>query len=234
MKGRWLCILFVLCSVAGFAQPSHSMFMKPKGDSLYFCRPLRVRDFFWFTPVGHSTQINGLALGLMATPLKENDQLVIHGLNVTIDPFVAIATFYTVFGTVFSPFIPAKYDIAGYIGNPHIFMKEAQGCPSVIHGLSIGTGNYGAEMRGVSINAFNSMNNVMEGVEVTTFRNLHYAIRGVMIGMFRNKTAKGKGLQIGLINNCREGRLVQIGLINKIGKRTIPFFNCSLKRKKKA
>ena len=42
-------------------------------------------------------------------------------------------------------------------------------------------------------------------------------------------SAFGKGLQIGLFNSCKEGKVVQIGLLNKIGKRTIPLLNFKLK-----
>jgi len=190
------------------------------------------RNVFWFTPVSRNTEIKGIALGLMATPLQEHDQLKIKGLNITIDPFVSVASFYTFFGSFFTPFIPAKYDIAGYIGNPHIFMRKSSSYATIIHGMSIGTGNYGAQMQGFSINAFNSLNNEMDGLEITTIMNMHYSFKGMIIALFRNKTTTGNGVQIGLINNCKEGRIIQIGLINKIGKRILPIFNCSLKKQK--
>ena len=101
---------------------------------------------------------------------------------------------------------------------------------SVIRGLSISTGLLSIdELRGVGVNGLISFPDRVKGFEITGMINSHYSFEGVMVAGFRNKSTVGKGLQIGLFNSCREGKVVQIGLLNRIGKRTIPFVNFKLK-----
>ena len=78
---------------------------------------------------------------------------------------------------------------------------------------------------GVSISIVGNGANKMNGLAISGLFNINYQLKGVQIATLHNKTTHARGLQIGLFNSCKTGKLVQLGLINKIGKRALPFIN---------
>jgi hypothetical protein len=190
------------------------------------------RNIIFTTPVGKNTTINGLAVGLFATPEMDADSLRINGMNVEIEPLGIIAGMYSLFGTFAAPFQKEDTTRDGMsdIVNNKIFPEKDESFPTIIKGVSISIGGLSrlVQMKGFSVNGINSFASEVYGFEISGIMNLHYSFNGVMIAILRNKTAIGKGLQIALFNNCQSGKVFQIGLINKIGKRTLPFLNWRL------
>ncbi|BAV05423.1 hypothetical protein SAMN05421788_105124 [Filimonas lacunae] len=192
---------------------------------------MHIRNIAWTTPVSKNTTVNGIALGAMAMPIGMADSLRIHGCSVDLSPLGLFLSFYAVPGT-FMRSVPdsSKGGKDPFRGPKYYVDSTIEGV--VINGLAISGGGMflQAKMRGIQLNGCISMAGSVQGLEISGFVNLHHSFSGVMIAGIRNKVARGRGLQIALFNNCKEGQLVQIGLINRIGKRVLPFFNCSFKR----
>jgi len=191
-------------------------------------KPVYTRNIVWTTPVARSTNINGLAVGFMATAWMHADSLRIRGCNLEISPFGFFGGIYAIIGTIASPFTKDTVD-AGDLGSNKVFTEEYKFSPTTIKGVSISFGGLSRDTKlsGLGINGVVGFSNQVNGFELTGLMNLHYKFRGVMIAGLRNKVTTGSGLQIGLINTCRNGKVVQLGLINRIGKRITPLVNFS-------
>lgn len=200
-----------------------------QNDSSY-----RVRNIAWATPVGKSSTINGLAIGLMALPFGEKTTVKINGLNIEAAPLSAFFWAYAIVGTVRAGF--GKPDAPGepmsVLTNKNVYPDDSTVIQARIRGISISGGGLASatNMSGIAINALISFPDRMQGIEVTGFVNVHYEFNGLMIAGLRNKATRGRGIQIALFNSCQRGQLLQVGLLNRIGKRTLPFMNVSFKR----
>ncbi|MDH7459698.1 hypothetical protein QEG73_00365 [Chitinophagaceae bacterium 26-R-25] len=183
----------------------------------------------WTTPVSKNTNVNGLAVGIMAWPWMKADSLKISGLNIEISPFGLIGGIYGLWGTFV--FRRDTTNAEAWASN-RVFPEEDKFIETEIKGVSVSLGGLcgAANFSGTDINGFSCNANQMSGFELTGLMNLHYKFRGVMIAGLRNKVTTGNGVQIGLINTCKSGRVVQLGLINRIGKRIIPLINFSLNK----
>ncbi len=195
-----------------------------------------VRNGVWATPVKKNTIVNGVAFGyIQAVPWMNADSLKINGLNLDVSLFCIWAGIYAVVGTLFSPFSrnsPSKNIEEDPLGSRFVFVQKDTLFATKIKGVSIGAGGLasGTKISGLALNGVTSFADIVNGVEITGIMNLHYSFSGIQLAGLRNKVTTGKGLQIGFINTCKGGRVVQIGLINRIGKRIIPFVNFSLKK----
>lgn len=194
-----------------------------------------VRNVAWATPVKKNTVINGVAFGyIQAVPWMNADSLKINGLNLDASLFCIWGGIYAIVGTLFSPFSPNNPSKSEEdpLGSRLAFVQKDTVFATKIKGISIGAGGLasGTKMGGLALNGITSFADEVSGVEITGIMNLHYSFVGVMLAGLRNKVTTGRGLQISLINTCKEGKVVQIGLINRIDKRIIPFVNFSLKR----
>lgn len=197
----------------------------------------KTRYGIWVTPVTKNTTINGIAMGLMAIPMRKAEILIINGLNIEASPFSVLGGVMFLMGSILSPFDTSSKGTTRvnveeirdffpfYVDS--IFTNKPK---SAINGLSISTGLSGIDkLSGVAVNGITSSPYQMNGVEITGLINFHYSFKGFIVAGFRNKTTFGEGLQIGLFNSCREGKVVQIGLLNRIGKRIMPLLNFKLK-----
>jgi len=189
----------------------------------------KVRNIIATTPVNRNTVINGLAIGLIARSWQSDYFLEINGVNIDVLPLGAFAGFLAVFGTIFAPLNMKKDDDILYS------FSDKSDIETIISGFSFSVGGLlrNIHCSGVGVNGVVSFAESGSGVEITGLMNLHYDFEGVMFAGLRNKSTKCSGVQIGLINTCREGNVVQIGLINRINKRVIPFVNFQFKKKVK-
>jgi len=191
------------------------------------------RNIVWTTPVKRNTDINGFAIGIMAVPWMSADSLRINGINFEISPFGFLGGLYAIAGTLYSPF-HEKYDStsdgAADLFSKQVFTEKEKFVATRIKGISVSLGGLSREtaISGISINGVICVANQMNGIELSGLMNLHYEFKGVMIAGLRNKVTTGKGIQIALINSCKSGRVIQLGLINRIGKRVTPIVNFSL------
>ncbi|MFT3702623.1 MAG: hypothetical protein QM802_09645 [Agriterribacter sp.] len=184
-----------------------------------------------FTPYRkHITTINGLAIGLTADPWGEASDSIytkVNGLNIELGPFGIIGGIWgTMFGLV---------GVKGNDGHRDSFFSNYNDteAPEIIpenitrlNGLSISVGGVSETFnRGIIINGLSSFCHQTNGIQVTGLINHTNQCNGITIAGLANVTNRMNGVQIGLINKCKTGNLVQIGLFNRIGKRVIPFIN---------
>ncbi|XZF13276.1 hypothetical protein ACTHGU_15925 [Chitinophagaceae bacterium MMS25-I14] len=193
---------------------------------------LRVCNFIFTTPVSKNTQINGLALGLAAGPWINADTLNVNGVNIELDPAGPLVALFVSIETFISAFQRDSMKDSHFTGNFTPFPDDTTS-NTTINGISVSLGGHmaGASVRGFCVNGFVGFEQESQGLELTGIMNLHYNFKGVICAFLRNKTTHGKGVQFALFNTCKEGRLVQIGLLNRIGHRVTPFVNFSFKKK---
>lgn len=210
------------------AQPADTASVNPGVGKHY------VRHVVWTTPVFKNTTINGLGIGLAADTWGVADYLQVNGMSVDLNLGGILLTHYFVFGTIFS-FWSTQKDTSTY--NANLFASryaynlpyekvEGRRNGTLINGLDLAFVHAEeTNINGLSIIGFGSIARQMKGLEISGLGNFHANFRGVMIAALQNKSTQGKGLQIGLINSCKDCSVLQIGLINTIGKRTLPFIN---------
>jgi hypothetical protein len=191
------------------------------------------------TPSNKHRVINGLAIGLSAHPWStENDTtyVKINGLNVELGPLGIVDGLWgTLFGLVgvkdaqghTSSFFSAYgYQDSADLRDPTYGTK--------VNGLSISAGGITETFnKGIIINGLSGTCYKTYGIQVSGLLNNVYEFKGLMMAGISNKATKCNGIQIALINNCKSGRVLQIGLINRIGKRVLPLINFSFKGDKK-
>lgn len=187
------------------------------------------RYIAWTTPVNKPTTINGAALRLMAISWSSKDSLTIQGINVDVAPLQVFLMMLALGYGVMNPFSATKENVE--TGKRDVFQDSTAGSNTILKGLSLSAGGMAAELKGVGVNGVMAVGGRTDGVQVTGILNLYYNFRGVAIAGICNRITTGKGVQIGLVNIAKGGRIVQIGLFNRIGNRITPFFNCSLKKK---
>ncbi len=69
------------------------------------------------------------------------------------------------------------------------------------------------------------------GVSLSALINANNHFKGVQVAPIYNANAYGKGLSVALINVCHDCSGLQVGLINKNGNKTTPFFGYRSKKK---
>lgn len=185
---------------------------------------------FSLTPQKHHLSVKGIAFGLSAYPLVLTDTLYtrVQGLNLEVGPMgIIIGLWGSMYG--FGGRKDEENHRTGFFSkHNYIAASEAQSdCyGTYIQGVSISIGGVvEAFTKGVMINGFSGYCYKTSGVQISGLVNRAYQSKGVSVAGLVNQATRANGLQIGLINNCRTGKLVQIGLFNRIGNRVVPFIN---------
>lgn len=185
----------------------------------------KTRNVFWIMPT-KAEKVNGICWTLLSPSfLKDNNLTTINGLNISTD----------LLSLVTSPFI-AVHLVLDTNSHKHFFSEYIETCENItelkINGLNIGTGSLETtEINGVNIQAMYFITGKIKGFSLTPFISKIYESKGLLISGLYNKTTIGRGVQIALINDCKDCQGVQIGLLNKMGKRTLPFINMRFKKK---
>ena len=176
----------------------------------------------WITPTGRNrVVVDGVAVGLISQPASPEGELRINGLNFEVLP----VSFFTTFGSMFTTM--------GNITDTDYY-AEASSISTEIHGFSFSGGLFeGVEMNGMSWNFFNSYASNSHGLEVTGFMNSNYSFSGAQLSIWGNRAIQGRGFQFGSFNSCEDCKVIQIGFLNRIGKRVLPIINFDLKRRSK-
>lgn len=194
---------------------------------------IKVRYIAWYNPVKRNTIVNGLNIGLMAVPAKPAKILIVNGITLELQPIGVLATMYSL-GSTMSPSIGWRKQKEGdtrsiYFTHTNDNWPPKKPIRTYLRGINISPGFMSdISATGLTINLLTSVITENRGLTITGFDNTSYSFSGVMISGFKNKATVGHGLQIAVFNNCREGKLVQLGLFNRIGKRALPFVNISL------
>ena len=189
------------------------------------------------TPSNEHRIISGLAIGLTAHPWStwnDTTYVRVNGLNIEVGPLGIIGG---IWGTMHG--LIGDKDSLGHKSSFFSYDYEdtlSSRYPkygTTINGVSFSFG--GTEdtyNNGVFINGFSGYSYKTNGIQISGLINYADEFNGVMIAGICNQTTKGKGIQIGLINNSHSGRILQIGLFNRIGNRVLPFINFKLKKDK--
>jgi CarboxypepD_reg-like domain len=124
---------------------------------------------------------------------------------------------------------------------------QASGLMSITHGGTLSTQLSGAvseaidisvvqaaglvsianDVQGVQASSVFNLVNHMRGLQAAGLINVSTQVKGAQIAVLINSSKRVSGVQIGLFNTTKTCDCVQIGLINKIGKRWLPFVNMS-------
>jgi hypothetical protein len=196
------------------------------------------KQMLGITPSNEHRIISGLAIGLTAHPWStwnDTTYVRVNGLNIEVGPLGIIGGIWgTMHGLIgdkddlghkISFFSKSGYEDSLSLRYPKYGTK--------INGLSFSFGGTeGTYNNGIFINGLSCISYKTNGTQISGLLNYSYEFNGVMIAGICNKTTKGNGIQIGLINNSHSGRILQIGLFNRIGNRVLPFINFKLKRDK--
>lgn len=215
------CLLIVFLYLPLFVQGQQSK------DTIH----QKVRNVFWTLPVSKNTTINGLAIGLEPRFWGKAKKLKINGLAISAAPWDIVPVTYSLFEALAS--FSRKIDTLPNwkrtsFNSPDLYPEPDSTRDFILtNGLILGSINAAIVSNGVNIVLMNTSGTI-NGLAISGLFNHHYLFRGVLIAGLRNKVTKGRGLQVALFNTCREGYVVQIGLINKIGNRIIPFVNLSI------
>jgi hypothetical protein len=190
---------------------------------------------FGLTPANKHTVINGIAFGLTAHPWSTwTDTLFIevNGFNLELGPLGIIAG---IWGTMFG--LLGVKDSSGQ--RISFFMNSGKDNPvenypiygTHINGLSISVGGISESFNnGLFINGVAGYCYKINGIQLSGLVNNTAELNGVSVAALANIATRVKGVQIGLINNCKTGNVLQIGLFNRIGKRVTPFINFRFKK----
>lgn len=187
-----------------------------------------VRNFIWYTP-NEVEKINGLAIGMMADNMKNEDNgrrdsLKINGVNAELN-------FMYVFGLFNGNFSgPYADSLAFYDGSVKGKYEV------VINGLNLSMVGSSMEMKinGVNIAGANTVVDDINGISVSGLNNFCYVLNGLSVAAARNRAQRAKGLQVALYNKATDLRGVQIGLWNVNGRRSLPLINWQFKPSKHA
>lgn len=184
------------------------------------------RNIIWFTPT-RAKEINGLALGTFpSSAWYNNDSLIIKGVHLEVNPIMLLAIPYVVFGSIASPFIWS--DTVQERNRFSAYFDTTLGTSySTVSGINIGVLGSGEmnHYKGISVSSVATIGRSFKGVSITAGQNLIYEYKGLLIAGLMNNVSKGRGLQIALINRCKDCKGVQIGLLNTMGKKTLPVIN---------
>ncbi|RYD97630.1 MAG: hypothetical protein EOP54_10255 [Sphingobacteriales bacterium] len=194
-----------------------------------------VTSTFAWTPSRQHTVVKGLALGLNAKPWNDSIAININGMNLELGPMGLILGLW---GTAYG-LIGHNNDATGE--RISFFSKYGYGSlttvpqyATYIKGLSISVfGLIETYNKGVFINGLAGDSYTMEGIQVSGLINHTTELTGASIALLTNNATKVNGVQIGLINKCKSGNVVQIGLFNRIGKRVTPFINLNITKRTK-
>lgn len=191
-------------------------------------------SFSW-TPARKHTLVKGLALGLSANPWTDSTSVNIKGLNVELGPMgLVMGLWGTVIGLAgHRDRVTGKRTSFFRYYDDSLATDDAK-YPTYVSGLSISLlGLTGTHNKGLFLNGLAAEAREMKGVQFSGMLNMTDEMDGVSAALLANVAIKANGVQIGLINNCRSGNLLQIGLFNRIGKRVIPFVNFNITKRTK-
>ena len=186
------------------------------------------RNVLWFSPT-RAHQINGIALSGMSSDLVyKNDSLQVNGLRVEADPLTVIFLPYILIQSVQVPFANVdttkrySYRVPDTIGASKTFMNGIN--------ISLLGGSDMNSIKGINISSFATYAGDIKGISTSLLTNTTFDFKGILIAGLLNDTNKGSGLQVALFNRCKDCKGVQVGLLNKMGKRTLPIINMRFKR----
>jgi len=153
-------------------------------------------------------------VGLFSEVPGNEGALRVNGVNVEVLPFAAIMTIGAFYLTMF-----CIVDDAALPEPPRRFTTE-------VHGLSLSGGMLDeVHTYGMTLNWLSYVGE-SHGLEMSFVMNSNYGFSGVQAGLIGNRAVNGKGLQFGMFNTCQDcDGLVQIGFLNRIGRRVIPLIN---------
>lgn len=188
----------------------------------------RIHNVVGFVP-SKARVTNGWAIGWSVSVddyCVNMDSIRINGVHTNISP---IQAFVGGTGVLMALFQPKEL--------LHAFRADTSTIDDLairhkLNGVSISLLEFGEEFsfQGVQITGLVNKVDKVNGLSVSTLISDNVHFNGVTISALHNRTNNGRGAQIALINNATRLRGVQIGLWNRIGKRSLPLINMSFKK----
>ena len=215
MKHRLIFLLFLPFLVTG----------QNKNESF----SLRTRNIIWTIPVSKNTTINGIAVGFFPVTWGKAKYLNINGVAISVSPLDPFIGIYSLFDTFYSFSKDTLLALRSTSFNTNNLYTDSTKESISINGVMVGTfTGIKTRFNGIDVSVIANTAQSLNGLAISGLFNQHHSFKGVLIAGIRNKTTTGKGLQIALFNSCQKGKVVQIELVNKIGKRILPVLNFQL------
>jgi hypothetical protein len=197
------------------------------------------RHFVGLTPTSKNIIVNGLAFGLSAHPWSNGIDTLhvkINGLNIEAGPLGIIGGLWgTMYGICGFKLEDSNSKTVSFFSNYGYSDSLITAYPKFgthLNGVSISLGGVTETYnKGLFINGLSGYCYETFGAQISGLINETYEFKGVSIAGIANVTNRGHGVQLGLINKCKTGNIIQIGLWNRIGKRVIPFMNLRISKK---
>lgn len=170
-----------------------------------------VKKAIGFIPAGQVDEITMLAFGFIAFPGNVNETLKVKGVCIEI---LSLGVFAPIFGSFLAK-------------DAHFFASKPEPTDVWIYGFNISPGGAvdNRAVKGFYMGAGATMVNKLSGFSFSGIHTRIYEGNGVIVSGLRNQVKKGRGLQIALFNSSQDFKGVQVGLWNKIGKRSFPLIN---------
>lgn len=190
---------------------------------------------FAWTPSGKYTVVKGLAVGLNAKPWNDSVAMQVNGLNLELGPMgLVLGLWGTALGLAGHKDAETGKRISFFRNLEDSFITDHDRYPTKINGVSFSLlGLTETYNKGILINGLAGESRKTKGIQLSGLLNMTDRLDGLSVATLANVAMNANGVQIGLINNCRSGNVVQIGLFNRIGKRVTPFVNFRLRKDKK-
>ncbi|WP_222167241.1 hypothetical protein [Edaphocola aurantiacus] len=192
-------------------------------------------SFFSWSPGHNHKVVNGITVGWTAHPWStwsDTTFVKVNGVNLEVGPLGIIGGLYgTLIGLVGVEQEKGKrvsfFSNSGYASTTYVYPTYG----TYINGLSVSIGGMKETYNhGLFLNGLSGFCYELEGVQVSGLINYTDRLSGVSVAALANVATEAKGLQIGLINKCQTGKVLQIGLFNRIGRRVVPVINLNWKK----
>jgi len=211
-----------------FISPIFCQTKKDSTNNIKLTSARKVRNVVGFVP-SRADKINGWTIGWWSF-LDENecDSMVINGFHTNIAPTQIV-------GFVLIPYmVGALFELDEKELKMTALDTSRTLTESKINGISISIVELADwyTVSGIQISGITHSMHKLNGLSISLGESFYDSFNGIMISGLLNQTYKGKGLQIGLVNSSRTMRGIQIGLWNRIGKRSLPIINMSFKKEK--
>jgi hypothetical protein len=182
----------------------------------------QTRNGVWLFP-SKAKKINGLCLTLLPPDLFDeiNNPKQVNGINLQPDALSLMMDL------MLSVHLLLDKEARGRYFNTYIDSSALENDIFYVNGLNIGISSPTSQLsvKGVNIQGAYTFASELKGLSITPLVSKTINHNGLIISGLCNKSYKGKGVQIALVNDCKDCKGVQLGLINRMGKRIIPFIN---------
>jgi len=178
---------------------------------------------------GRMHRIEGLSLSIW-TSRTLRQPLVVKGVNMDFQPLGAL---FVMLMILYQPFTVVLND--GGSSDNEIILHPVPTLDDTlvqIRGLDLRVAGCvpHSALYGLGLSGAGSTYTVQHGTAVSLAMNMTTELHGLQLALWGNLTRAGKGIQIGLFNRAEGCDCLQFGLLNRNGRRLLPFVNWARRR----